>query len=99
MIPTIIIHDSCLSVGKKVAHPYNECPSSPASAMLLNYENKAGGARRERFRTTCPFTVGVAGSAWSTNNNGRSGWRSSQATTSGEENADKCPMTTRAVLE
>lgn len=99
MIPTIIIHDSYLSIEKKVAHPYNECPSSPTSAILLDYDNTAGGARRERVRITSPFTVGVAGSAWSTNNNGRIGCRSSQANTSGEQNADRCPMTTRAVLE
>ena len=67
--------------------------------MSRIYKKKAGGARRDRLRMISPFTVGVAGADLSTASRVRIGCCNSYTSTSGEQNVDRCPITTSEVFE
>lgn len=72
---------------------------NPGVFQPNDYEKRAGGARRERVRITSPFTVGVAGLTLSTASKGRIGCWTSYTSAPEEQNADRCPMTSREVWE
>lgn len=60
---------------------------------------KSGRSAKGRVRITSPFTVGVAGLTLSTASKGRIGCWTSYTSAPEEQNADRCPMTSREVWE